>query len=294
MLTEHPITGTIGAEISGVDLKQPISADLAGALRQALGRHQVLMLRDQHLSIDHLKNLTRAFGAPVRLPYVEPLEGEPEVIAVLKEADEKGGVFGGDWHTDFSFLERPPAGSLLAAEVVPPYGGDTVYVSQAAAFETLPGPLRDLLVGRDAVHVGKPYGVRWAPPMNERAGSIRMSRGDPSADEERFHPAVIENPVTGRRALFLNPLYVSRLDGLSEAESRPLLDQIQRHATRPEFCCRLRWSAGAVAIWDNLFTQHYAVNDYHGFRRLMYRTTFAGASPRELAKGGAGKARAAE
>jgi taurine dioxygenase len=287
MLKEHPVTGTIGAEIDGADLSQPISGGLAGALREALARHQVLFLRGQHLTLDGLKALTRAFGPLMRLPYVAPLEGEPEVIRVLKEADERGGVFGGDWHTDFSFLERPPAGSLLSAEIVPPYGGDTVWVSQAAAWETLPGELQDLLAGRDAIHVGKPYGVRWAPPAEERSGaSIRMTRGDPAADTERAHPAVIRNPVTGRSALFLDPLYVTRLDGMTEAESRPILDRIQRHATRPEFCCRFRWSAGAVAIWDNLFTQHYAVNDYHGHRRLMYRTTFGGPGPRELAPAG--------
>ena len=110
-----------------------------------------------------------------------------------------------------------------------------------------------------------------------------MNRGDPTADEERRHPAVIRNPITGREAMFLNPLYVIRLDGMTEAESRPVLDQIQRHATRPEFCCRFRWSPGAVAVWDNLFTQHFAVNDYFGHRREMYRTTFAGPQPRELA-----------
>ena len=283
-MEEHRLTGTIGAEITGVDLRQSISDDLAGLLRHALAHHQVLFFRDQHLSLDQLKALTRAFGPLMQLPYVQPLEGEPEVIRVLKAADERGGVFGGDWHTDFSFLERPPAGSLLSAEVVPAYGGDTVWVSQAAAWETLPGPLQQLLAGRDAIHVGKPYGVKWAPPVRERAGgSIKMTRGDPGADTERAHPVVIRHPFTGRDASFLNPLYVTRLDGLTEAESRPILDQIQRHATRPEFCCRFRWSSGALAIWDNLFTQHYAVNDYQGHRRLMYRTTFAGPAPRELA-----------
>ncbi len=283
-MKEHPLTGTIGAEIAGIHLHEPLSGDLAGWLRQALARHQVLFFRDQHLSLDQLKALTRAFGPLMRLPYVQPLEGEPEVIRVLKEPDEQGGVFGGDWHTDFSFLERPPAGSVLSAQLVPPYGGDTVWVSQAAAWETLPEPLQQLLTGRDAIHVGKPYGVKWAPPVQERAGaSIKMSRGDPEADSERAHPAVIRHPLSGRAALFLNPLYVTRLDGLTEAESRPILDQIQRHATRPEFCCRFPWSPGALAVWDNLFTQHYAVNDYQGHRRLMYRTTFAGPAPRELA-----------
>jgi alpha-ketoglutarate-dependent taurine dioxygenase len=283
-MEKHPLTGTIGAEITGIDLRQPISDDLAGFLKDALARHQVLFFRDQHLSLDQLKAVTRAFGPIMRLPYVQPLADEPEVIRVLKEADEGGGVFGGDWHTDFSFLERPPAGSLLSAEVVPPYGGDTVWVSQAAVWETLPEPLQELLKRRDAIHVGKPYGVKWAPPQKVRAGaSIKMTRGDPDADIERAHPAVIRNPLTERAAAFLNPLYVTRLDGLTEVESRPILEQIQCHATRPEFCCRFRWSAGALAVWDNLFTQHYAVNDYQGHRRLMYRTTFAGPTPRELA-----------
>ncbi len=289
-MKEHPLTGAIGAEITGIDLRQAISDDLAGSLRDALARHQALFFRDQRLSLEQLKVLTRAFGPPMRLPYVQPLEGEPEIIRVLKEADERGGVFGGDWHTDFSFLERPPAGSILSADVIPPHGGDTVWVSQAAAWEALPAPLRQLLTGRDAIHVGKPYGVKWAPPAKERAGaSIKMSRGDPRADAEQAHPAVIRHPLTGRIAAFLNPLYVTRLDGLTEAESRPLLDLIQQHAVRPEFSCRFRWSPGAVAVWDNLFTQHYAVNDYQGHRRLMYRTTFAGPAPRELALSGASR-----
>ncbi|MDT8345394.1 MAG: TauD/TfdA family dioxygenase [Thermohalobaculum sp.] len=286
MLREHPMTGTIGAEIEGVDLRQPVPADLAGALRAALARHQVIFLRGQHLDIAALRRLTAAFGPAMRLPYVKAVDGEPEVIRVLKEADERGGVFGGDWHTDFSFLEDPPAGSLLSAEIVPPFGGDTVWASQAAAWEALPEVLKDLLRGRDAIHVGKPYGVRWAPPVETRAGrSVEMSRGDPTADQERRHPAVIAHPVTGREALFLNPLYVSRLDGLSEEESRPLLAQVQAHSIRPEFCVRFRWTAGTVAVWDNLFTQHYAVNDYQGHRRLMWRTTFGGPSPREIAVG---------
>ena len=278
------ITGRVGAEVTGVRLWEAIPADLAGALRQALAEHGVIFLRGQRLNLAGLKAVTRAFGTPMVLPYVQPVADEPEVIAVRKEADERGGVFGGDWHTDFSFLEVPPAGSILTADVVPPVGGDTIWASGAAAWEALPEGLQTLLAGRDAIHVGKPYGVKWAPPMAERTGaSMVMSRGDPTADAERAHPAVLRNPLTGRASLFLNPLYVLRLDGLSEAESRPILETIQRHATRPEFTCRWRWQAGDVAIWDNLFTQHYAVNDYDGHRRLMHRTTWSGAAPRDLA-----------
>ena len=282
MLDEAPLTGAIGAEIRGVDLGAPIGEDLAGALRRALARCGVLVFHDQRLDLDAQLRLTAAFGAPMRLPYIRAMEGRPEVIRVHKPADDRGGVFGGDWHADLSFLERPPAGSVLAASVVPPWGGDTLWASGAAAWEALPEPLQDLLLGRDAIHVGKPYGVRWAPPEGSRA-SVPMTRGDPAADADRRHPAVIENPLTGRRSLFLNPLYVTRIGGLTEAESAPILDAVQRHVLRPEFGLRLRWQAGTVAVWDNFATQHYAVNDYAGHERMMHRTAFAGPSPRELA-----------
>jgi len=284
LLQVRKLTGNIGAEISGIELQQPPDEALAAALRTELAKHQVLFIRDQHLDIAQQKALTAAFGPLMQLPYVKPMETEPDVIRVYKGADEKGGVFGGDWHSDFSFLERPPSGSVLCAHTLPPHGGDTIWASQAAAWDHLPEPLQQLLLGRDAIHVGKPYGIKWAPPKKAQSGAgIQMSRGDPSADKERRHPAVLENPLTGRRMLFLNPTYVTRLDGLTEAESAPLLDQIQRHITRPEFCVRFSWTPGTVAIWDNIATQHYAVNDYQGFERLMYRTTFAGPAPRELA-----------
>ncbi len=275
-MIEKPLTGAIGAEIEGVDLTAPITGNLVAALRAALDKHLVIFFRDQHLTIAQQKALTEAFGPLMTLPYVTPTSDDPQVIAVLKEADEGGGVFGGDWHSDFSFLPKPPAGSVLSAHEIPEYGGDTMWANQIAAWEALPEALKGLLEGRDAIHVGKPYGVRWAPPKDTRSGaSIKMTRGDPKADEERRHPAMRTCPRTDCKSLYINPIYVTRLDGLSEDESRPIIDQLQRHATRPEFCCRFRWSVGAVAVWDNFKTQHYAVNDYAGHRRLMYRTTFS-------------------
>ena len=284
MFTENPLTPHIGAEITGVDLTSAISADLASSLRNALARHQVLFFRDQHLDIEQQKTLTQVFGPLQGSSYVESLEGEPYVIRVLKEADEDGGTFGGNWHTDFSFLECPPAGSVLSAVETPSVGGDTLWVSQAAAWDHLDDDLRELLEGRNAIHAGKPYGQKWAPSKETRSGpSMKMLRGDPGADAEQRHPAVLRHPVTERRMLFLNPTYVSRLDGMSEEESQPVLERIQAHATSPEFCCRFRWTPGTVAIWDNLATQHFAVNDYFGHRRLMYRTTFSGPKPVDLA-----------
>jgi taurine dioxygenase len=170
---------------------------------------------------------------------------------------------------------------VLAAVGIPPVGGDTVWSSQVAALDSLPAHLAAFLEGRTAVHVGKPYGVKHAPPEKERAGgSIRMSRGDPDADREIRHPAVVTDPESGKRALFLNPIYTTRFDDMTEEESRPFLEQIYRHATRPDFSMRHRWRPGDVVIWDNRMTLHYATNDYAGSRRLLYRTTFERDPPR--------------
>ncbi|MBD3664041.1 TauD/TfdA dioxygenase family protein [Sulfitobacter aestuariivivens] len=275
------LTGFMGADISGVDLRQGISADLGAALCDALRTHGVLVLRNQHLSRADQKRLTAVFGPAMKLPYVEPMKDDPEVIAVLKEASEVNvGVFGGDWHSDFSFLENPPAGSVLNAVEIPHVGGDTLWASQVKAYESLPADLRAHVEGRKAVHVGAPYGVKHAPPKDTQSGaSIKMTRGDPAADTERLHPAVITDPVSGAKALYLNPIYVTRLDGMSKQASAPVLAALYKHATKPDFCCRHTWQRGDVAIWDNRMTMHYATNDYDGQRRLLYRTTWSGERP---------------
>ncbi|MEL6766423.1 MAG: TauD/TfdA family dioxygenase [Pseudomonadota bacterium] len=275
-MREVRITGAIGAELEGVDLSGPISEDLAGALRDALARHLLIVVRNQDIGPEQHRRITEIFGAPAVNPYAPGPPEHPEMTRIVKEADERTGVFGGGWHSDLSFLERPPGGSVLYAVEVPPWGGDTMWASMQAAWDALPEPLKLLLDGRDAVHVGKPYGVKWAPPVEEQAMKGSTRRGDPEADRERFHPAVLTHPLTGRLGLYLNPTYVMRLDGLSEEESRPVLEQIWRHCALPEFGCRLRWGAGTLAVWDNYATQHYAINDYHGYRREMRRATFEG------------------
>jgi len=272
----HPVTRWTGAEIMGPDLLQPISDDLAAALRQALADWQVIFFPGQALDIPAQKRLTRVFGPLVRSPYVVPMADEPDVIAVLKQAGEVNvGVFGGDWHSDFSFLAEPPLGSVLNAVEVPPVGGDTLWANQVQALETLPDDLRRAIEGRDAIHIGKPYGVTHAPKDAERSGgSIRMVREDPQADREQPHPAIRIDPMSGKPALNLNPTYALRLSGMSEATSAPILRAVQDHTTRPEHVCRYRWKAGTVAVWNNFTTMHYAVNDYDGHRRLLWRTTF--------------------
>jgi taurine dioxygenase len=272
----RPLTRWTGAEIFGPDLSQPISEKLAENIRAALGEWQVIFFPGQNLNIPAQKRLTRVFGPISRSPYVVPMKDDSDVIAVLKEATEVNvGVFGGDWHSDFSFLEDPPLGSVLNAIEVPLVGGDTLWANQVRALEVLPPHLRDAIEGRDAIHIGKPYGVSHAPTEEERSGeSIKMIRDDPEADREIAHPAIRIDPISGKPALNFNPTYAVRLSDRDEAESAPILEAIHRHTTRPEFTCRYRWCNGTIAVWNNYTTMHYAVNDYDGHRRLLHRTTF--------------------
>jgi len=273
-----PITGSIGAHVTGINLREPISPELKADLRTALDQHLVLAIPDQHLEAHHQMDFCRVFGIPIVNPYAPGQDPQPELTHIIKEANDRAGVFGGGWHTDLSFLETPPSGSILCALEVPPFGGDTLFSNQQAAWDALSAPLRELLIERKIAHVGKPYGIKWAPPLEEQSMRGASRRNDPDADRERLHPAVLTHPVTKRRSLYLNPTYALRLEDMSETDSRPILDALFQHTTLPEFCCRLRWSRGMVTIWDNFSTQHYAVNDYFGYRREMRRVSFSGYS----------------
>lgn len=282
MMECRPTAGYAGAEVVGLDLKQPPDAAAAEALRDALDRYLVLFLPDQNLDFAAQKRATEVFGPILRVPYVTPSPDDPDVIAVRKEADECDiEVFGGDWHSDFSFLDEPPGGSLLQAVDVPPVGGDTLWSSQVAAYERLPKDLKAAVEGRRSVHLGAPYGVSHAPPPDMAVSrSIEMSRGDPDADRPRLHPIVRTHPRSGRKALFVSPTYTVAIEGLPEDESADLLARLFKHCLRPDFTVRHRWRPGDLCIWDNRMTMHYAINDYDGHRRLLYRTTFAGERPR--------------
>ena len=277
MIDVKKTTGFIGATLNNIDLNQNIAEAQKHELERLLAQHHVLFFRNQYLSITRQKILTEIFGKLIRLPYISPTEDDELVIAVLKQAHETNtGVFGGDWHSDFSFLQNPPAGSILNAVDIPEVGGDTLWVNQAQAYRSLSKELREFLQNKKVVHVGKPYGVKYAPPEDVRANaSIKMTRGDVEADRETLHPAIITSPDTGEKALFINPIYSTRFEGMSDQQSQPYLEEIYKHCTRPDFACRHQWRSGDLVIWNNRTTLHYATNDYEGMRRLLYRTTFS-------------------
>ncbi|MGE0152254.1 MAG: TauD/TfdA dioxygenase family protein [Reyranellaceae bacterium] len=275
------VSGALGAEVTGVDLSRSLDAETVGLLRAAWLEHQVLFYPGQTLGDADLERFTSYFGPFGQEPFVDGISTEhPNVLAVIKEADEtRKANFGGNWHSDWSFQEAPPAGTFLYALDVPPHGGDTMWANQYLAYETLSPGMQRLLDGLAAMHSARrPYGRRGIYADKSQARSMKIRTGI-EAEEEIAHPVVRVHPETGRKALYVNQVYTIRFKDMTARESAPLLEYLHRHATQPEFVCRRSWSRGMLAMWDNRCTQHYAVNDYDGFRRELHRTTCAGDVP---------------
>jgi len=277
-LAVEQVAGALGATVTGIDLaavRQPAELD---DLRRALAEHLVVFLPDQDLSLDDLERLTDLLGGRDVTPFVQPLEDRPYVIRVVKEpADVLN--FANAWHSDLSYLRAPPSYTLLHAHEVPSHGGDTVWSNQYLAYETLSAGLRATLDGLDAVHsAGWAYGTGGVLDQVKDLTSMAIAPS-PEAYAEQVHPVVSVHPVTGRRALFVNPVYTVRFDGWTKEESQLLLAHLYRHSVNENFTCRLRWSARTLAVWDNRCTMHNALNDYSGVRREMYRTSVKGEAP---------------
>ena len=277
-LTVEPVAGALGATVTGIDLAEVREASQLGDVRQALADHLVVFLPDQDLSLDDLERVTELLGGRDVTPFVAPLEDRPYVIRVIKEPKDVLN-FANAWHSDLSYLPVPPAYTLLHAWDVPEYGGDTVWSNQYLAYETLSKGLRTTLDGLRAVHsAGMAYGTGGLLDQYKDLSSMAIAPSD-DAYAEHVHPAVTVHPVTGRRALYVNPVYTTRFEGWSKEESHALLGHLHRHSINENFTCRLRWSVNTLAIWDNRCTMHNALNDYAGVRREMYRTSVRGAAP---------------
>jgi taurine dioxygenase len=277
-LSVEPVAGALGATVTGMDLSRVTDPDQLADLRRALADHLVVFLPGQELSLDDLERVTDLMGGRDVTPFVDPLEDRPYVIRVIKEPTDALN-FANAWHSDLSYLSAPPAYTLLHAWEVPDHGGDTVWSNQYLAYETLSGGLRATLDGLSAVHsAGLAYGTGGLLDQVKDLTSMAIA---PSAEAyaEHVHPVVAVHPVTGRRALYVNPVYTTRFAGWAKDESQPLLSHLHRHSINENFTCRLRWSVHTLAIWDNRCTMHNALNDYSGVRREMYRTSVKGAAP---------------
>jgi taurine dioxygenase len=266
------IAGALGAEIEGVNVARPLGAEVVAEIRQAFLDHLVVFLRNQKLTPQEQLAFARQFGQPVEYPQLKGLPECPLITPVIKLAHERVN-FGGIWHSDTTYLERPPMASMLYAIEIPPYGGDTLFASQYLAYETVSEGYRKLLDGL----VGVSSSLK-ADASRTREDRLRAAGAEHKALIAE-HPVVRTHPETGRKALYVNVGHTTHFKGLTEEESQPLLDYLFRHQVQPEFTCRFQWEPGSLAFWDNRCTQHHPVNDYHGFRRVMHRVTLAGDTP---------------
>jgi len=270
----RPTAGALGADIGGVDLSQSLSDDIIAEIRQALLDHLVIFFRDQDITPDQHMDFAKRFGDIVEYPLVKGLEGYPQIMTVVKLEHEKHN-FGGLWHTDTTYLEKPPLGSILVARELPPYGGDTEFANMYMAYDTLSEGMKKLLDPLQGVSVSN----------LPRVKQTRQARVDDSSKVKTdtvltaIQPVIRTHPETGKKLLFVNGAHTIRFEGMSDEESAPLLKYLFEHQTRAEFTCRFRWAPGSIAFWDNRSTQHNPINDYQGFKRVMHRITLAGDKP---------------
>ncbi|MCB9524650.1 MAG: TauD/TfdA family dioxygenase [Myxococcales bacterium] len=268
----RPVAGALGAEVAGLDLAGGLAVEQQVALMAALAEHEVLFFRDQRLDAGRLEALGQSLGTLSAHPaYPHP---DHPAVAVLEHTRERPSKIE-LWHTDMTFMPAPPLGSILTAQVVPAAGGDTWFASSKAAYDALSPPMQAFLDGLHAEHSfahGFKESLAEAPPEHPLWAAVR-------ANPPVVHPVVRVHPVTGRKGLFVNRLFTTRIVELSAAESATLLEFLWRHATTPEFTCRFRWQPGSVAFWDNRATLHRPTNDYGFQHRRMIRVTLAGDPP---------------
>ena len=265
-----------GAEITGLDLSQPMGNETFSKLNDALLSHHVLCFPDQSLSLEELRSFARCWGDLAVHPNLRAMEGYPEIVGVERQPGDSGHL-GSEWHNDTTSLEKPPMATLMYAKVVPPVGGDTLFANQYLAYEALSDGMRSMLDGLKAVHGdGRVAGPRAA--LNRR----RTNKTDESDDWQETlntHPVIRTHPETGRKALYVNIAYTKHFEDMSTAESQPLLDFLYEHSHRPEFTYRQRWKQNMVVIWDNRSLIHLALNDCPGHHRLMQRIQIKGDRP---------------
>ncbi|CAL9454546.1 TauD/TfdA dioxygenase family protein [Streptomyces sp. enrichment culture] len=269
----HKITAHIGARVEGVDLTRPLDQETVTALREALNAHKALVLDAEGLDDAGQQTFARHFGdITTAHPTVAAVDGAPNVLPV----DSGGGRAANHWHTDVTFVLNPPQATSLRSITVPPYGGETLIASSAAAYRALPEPLRSLADTLWAEHTND---YDYAVPDEDVDEDQAARRAEFTSIKYRtVHPVVRVHPLTGERGLFIGG-FAQRIVGLSPGESRRILDLLQAYVTRPEHVLRHRWSPDQLVLFDNRITQHYAVDNYDGLPRRLHRVTVAGDVP---------------
>lgn len=273
MVRAEPVSGSLGAEITGIDLRQPIDPESYQALRAALVEHQVLFFRDQPIEPVHQQNLAQLFGPLQTHPAYATIPGFP-AITILESTREKPTLIE-KWHTDMTFRAHPPMGTMLRSRIIPARGGDTQWASMTAAYDALSGPMQTFL---DQLHAVHDFAHGFRESLAEAGGRERLKQAlidNPPV----VHPVIRTHPESQRKLIFVNRLFTTHVQGMKAAESDALLGFLYDHVQQPEFGCRFRWSNDAIAFWDNRSTQHRPVNDYFPAHRRMERITIDGDRP---------------
>jgi taurine dioxygenase len=265
------MSGGCGAEILSVDIARLSNEDWQG-VRDAFREHGVVFFRDQDISPEEHLAFARRWGSIDVNKFFRAVPEHPEIAEVRKEPEQRSNI-GGGWHTDHSYDPIPAMGSVLVARELPEVGGDTLFANLYAAYDALSDGMKATLSTMRAVHSSRHVFGTAAAYQNT---DLKEAFSNEHLVGDTVHPVVITHPDSGRRALYVNPGFTVRFDGWTPDESRPLLEYLYRHAVRPEFTCRFRWAPGSVAFWDNRCTWHYALNDYHGHRRVLHRVTIGG------------------
>ena len=272
-VTRQP--ASCGALIRGIDLRRELSAAEVAAVRAAWLEHQVVAFPGQPMEITDIERFATYMGPNGEDPYIEAIAGHPRVVQVRREPDEKAPVFAETWHSDWSFLKRPPAATVLYGNIIPPTGGDTMFADQYAAWEGLPGSMKALLKDRMAVHSArKGYAKDGMYGERDKGRSMAIKYGD-SALKTQLHPIARAHTETGRLALYISPGYTIGINGLPDDEAMPILKELFAHQAKPEFQYRHKWSQGMLLMWDNRSVIHAATGGYEGYRRLLHRITVA-------------------
>ncbi|WP_316163858.1 TauD/TfdA dioxygenase family protein [Bradyrhizobium sp. SZCCHNRI20481] len=275
-ISVSPNTGALGAEVSGVDLSQPLDGRVVAEIRRALLENLVLVFRNQNITPEHHKAFAASFGELDIHPYSVPLAGHPEILEIVKEKDDRVN-FGGGWHADMTYIETPPLGVVLVARELPPRGGDTLFANLYAAYDALSDAMKQRLEGMQGVHdAGATYGATGTKSRENQSTKVVITG---QAQHSATHPVVRTHPETKRKSIFVNDGHTVALQGFSKQESKALLSFLFEHCEKHEFAFRLSWTEGTVVIWDNRCTHHMALNDYHGHRRVIHRVVIRGDRP---------------
>lgn len=275
MMLVEPSGQACGARVTGLDLAEPISEELAGESRVAWLEHRILAFPDQGIDDGALEAFTLAMGGFGEDPFFAPIAGREHIAAILREADEQSPLFAENWHSDWSFLEQPPAGTCLLSIEIPPVGGDTLFADQVLAFAALPDERKDYLRGLTATHSAR---LTYAPDgtYGERdAGRSMAIRPDESANATRPHPLVQRHPETGEECFYSTLGYIVGIEGMDHVAAITLLAELAQWQVRDEFVYRHRWEPGMLVLWDNRSVLHKATGGYDGHRRELHRTTVA-------------------